>query len=30
MAQKPSEQELKLVPFGISDFFLPAHLLVTE
>lgn len=29
MAQKTSEQALKLVPFGISDFFLPAHLLVT-
>ena len=24
MAQKPSKQALKLVPSGISDFFLPA------
>ena len=29
MAQKPTKQALKLVPFGISDFFLPARLLVT-
>lgn len=28
MAQKPTKQKLNLVPFGVSGFFLPAHLLV--